>query len=221
MFNTGFTVPSPHIAESMTGETLNWMKEKSKTLNCVITGSLIIEEGAEYFNRLCWVDPEDGKVLYYDKRHLFRMAGEDEHFQAGQQHVIVDWQGLKVNLQVCYDLRFPVWSRNRYSESAGYSYDLMIYVANWPAARHHAWQGLLRARAMENIAYVIGVNRAGKDGKGLDYLGGSALIDPVGHPILEAGEAEGNFKVQLDKEFLKAFRSKFPVGLDADDFTIQ
>ncbi len=220
MFNTGFTIPRPGVSESMAGETVQWMKQKAISLKCTITGSLIIEEEGAHYNRLCWVT-EGGRIQHYDKRHLFRMAGEDQHFKVGRDQVTVDWHGLKVRLQICYDLRFPVWSRNQYSQELGYAYDLLIYVANWPAARHHAWEGLIRARAMENIAYCIGVNRAGKDGKGLDYLGGSVLIDPVGHPVLDAGKKEGNFKTELDVEFLRNFRAKFPVGLDADDFAIR
>ncbi len=218
MFSTGFTMPSDKTIEDMQGPSLSWMKERASQLDCVVTGSLIIEHSGSHRNRMFWVEP-DGKISYYDKRHLFRMAGEDEYFKAGEQRVIVTWKGIKVCLQVCYDLRFPVWSRNEYNQGV-YAYDLLIYVANWPEARHHAWQGLLRARAMENIAYCVGVNRTGKDEKGLVYRGGSAFIDPVGIPLYEAGNEEENIEVKMDMDMLRAFRKKFPVGLDADRFSI-
>ena len=218
MFNTGFTFPNEQSIEDMQGPTLAWMKTLSKQLECVITGSLIIQEEGKHFNRMCWVEP-DGKTQYYNKRHLFRMGGEDERFTAGDKNVIVTYKGIKICLQICYDLRFPVWSRNRFKEGE-YEYDLLIYVANWPEARHHAWQGLLRARAMENIAYCTGVNRVGKDGNGLSYKGGSALIDPIGVPIHEAGDSEEHIVLKMDLDFLKSFRKKFPVGLDADCFSI-
>jgi len=218
MFNTGFTFPSEKTAESMEGPTLRWMKELAKKFSCAITGSLIIEEEGSFFNRMFWLD-EQAALSHYDKRHLFRMAGEDEHFKAGSRQKIISWNGWNICLQVCYDLRFPVWSRNRYQDGR-YDYDLIIYVANWPATRHHAWEGLLRARAMENIAYCIGVNRVGVDAKGLNYLGGSALIEALGKPILEADDTEGNFSAELDLDALKSFRKKFPLGLDADEFTI-
>ncbi|NND95609.1 MAG: amidohydrolase, partial [Flavobacteriales bacterium] len=184
MFTTAFSNRSKDLAETMDGPTLAWMREKAKENGATITGSVMISDKGENFNRMLWVRP-DGEVSHYDKRHLFRMAGEHDHFSQGKERVIVELNGWRVMLQVCYDLRFPVFSRNRYMNGQ-YEYDLILYVANWPKPRHNAWSGLLRARAMENLAYCVGVNRVGQDANGLDYKGGSAIIDFLGNPREEA-----------------------------------
>ncbi len=215
MFNTGFSMHSERLAETMDGPTVQWMQSKAQEKDCVITGSLIVKENESYYNRMVWMRP-DGSCATYDKRHLFRMAEEHHHFSGGSGRTIVELKGWRLNLQICYDLRFPVWSRNKGD------YDCLIYVANWPKARSHPWSSLLIARAIENQAYVIGVNRVGKDGNGIDYSGNSAAIDPKGQVISTIKSCEDGVEtVQLSFEELQLFREKFPVGLDADRFEIQ
>ena len=214
MFSTGFTMDAVPLAETMDGPTIGWMREEAAALGCAITGSLVVREGGRYFNRLVWAAP-DGALVHYDKRHLFRMAGEELHYSAGSRRIIVDCRGWRVCPLVCYDLRFPVWSRNRDD------YDLLLYVANWPARRALAWKTLLRARAIENLAYAVGVNRVGTDGNGARYAGDSVAVDFLGQPL--AGDRGGDFveTVVLDRATLKAFRADFPVHLDADGFVLQ
>ena len=212
MFSTGFTMESRAMAESMDGPTVTWMSARAVALGSVIAGSLIVDDGG-YFNRLIWAAP-DGRLQYYDKRHLFRMAGEDQYFCSGGERVIVSYRGWRLCLSVCYDLRFPVWLRNQGD------YDALVCVANWPAARAAAWQTLLRARAIENQAYCIGLNIVGRDGNGLDYAGGSAVYAPDGEAMALAGEQACRVEASLDSTALTALRQAFPVALDADSFEL-
>ena len=213
MFSTGFTMDAEGQAETMDGETVGWMSAMAARKDAVICGSVVIRDEGGYFNRFVWMRP-DGSFATYDKRHLFRMAKEDEHYSAGNQRVIVELAGWRICLQVCYDLRFPVWSRNRDD------YDLLIYVANWPAARRTSWQTLLKARAMENLCYVAGVNRVGTDGNDIPYAGDSAVCDFVGGELVSKADEPFVATVTLDCEKLRRFRQKFPAHLDADDFAI-
>ncbi|MEY2920820.1 MAG: hypothetical protein RL261_2125 [Pseudomonadota bacterium] len=214
MFTTGFSMEAGTLAETMTGATVAWLREESAAVGCAITGSLIVEEGGRHYNRLVWATP-DGGFAHYDKRHLFRMAQEDQHYAAGDQRLVVTLKGWRVCPMVCYDLRFPVWSRNRGD------YDVLLYVANWPSRRRTAWSALLRARAIENVSYVVGVNRVGKDGNGTSYVGDSVALDFLGQVL--GGERGGDFveTVVLDRESLATFRRDFPVHLDADDFELR
>jgi predicted amidohydrolase len=214
MFSTGFTMASAELAEDMEGPTVTWMREEAAVTGCVITGSLIVRDDGRYFNRLVWARP-DGTLGCYDKRHLFRMAGEHQHFSGGSQRVVFDLKGWRVCPMVCYDLRFPVWSRSRGD------YDLLLYVANWPARRRAAWQALLRARAIENLCYVVGVNRVGKDGNGASYVGDSVAIDHLGDPLTNERSGEFVETAVLDREVLNAWRESFPAHLDADRFTLE
>jgi omega-amidase len=217
MFTTGFTMATEEVAEPVEGPSTQWLRRMAARINATITGSIVTRDGGRYFNRLIWMRP-DGTFANYDKRHLFRMAREQEHFAAGQERLIVTIDGWRICPLVCYDLRFPVWSRNRMGTEAGY--DVLIYVANWPDRRRYAWQTLLRARAIENLSYCIGVNRIGKDAKGLDYAGDSAVIDFMGQPLAEEAGAEFVATVSLDRAALDAFRAKFPAHLDADGFSV-
>ncbi|MBV8784661.1 MAG: amidohydrolase [Gammaproteobacteria bacterium] len=214
-FTTGFSMDVAALAESAGGPSVEWLQRQAARLDAAVTGSIITVSGGHYFNRLLWVEP-DGTVRHYDKRHLFRMAREHEHFTPGRAALIVRWRGLSVCPLVCYDLRFPVFSRRR----AELDYDLLLYVANWPAARADAWEALLRARAIENQAYVVGVNRTGTDGLKIPYRGGSAVLDFLGRPLLQLGEAPLVATAVCDTEPLAAFRAKFPAHLDADRFTL-
>ncbi len=213
MFTTGFSMDAEGLAEPMDGPTVEWLREEAAALGCAITGSVIVRDGDRRFNRLLWVTP-DGQLRHYDKRHLFRMAKEHEHYASGESRLVVRLKGWRICPLVCYDLRFPVWSRNRGD------YDLLLYVANWPGRRSVAWRTLLRARAIENVSYVVGVNRVGKDGNGATYLGESAAIDFLGQVV--AGDRGGDFveTVVLDRESLDAFRRDFPAHLDADEFVL-
>jgi len=215
MFNTGFSMESKKLAESMNGKTVNWMKLKAEENDVAIVGSLIIEESNNYYNRLVWMNP-DGTHQTYDKKHLFRMAGEHEHFNAGEQRIIVEYKGWKICPLVCYDLRFPVWARNQNQE-----YDCLIYIANWPAPRVTHWSKLLEARAIENQSYVVGVNRIGKDEKENNYSGYSVVIDPKGNQISNTlPNTESIETIELSMATLTTYREKFPVGLDADGFDL-
>lgn len=215
MFTTGFTMHSHDLAERMDGGTVDWMRSQAARLNAAIYGSAIIEEGGRYFNRGLFVTPE-GATTAYDKRHLFRMAGEDEHYAAGGDRVVVQWRGWRLLLQVCYDLRFPAFSRSRNDV------DALLYVANWPEPRRLAWSSLLVARAIENLSYVVGVNRVGMDGKGIHYTGDSVVVEPRGTTIATIGPGtEGLATVTLDATALQEFRAKFPAHLDADDFDLK
>lgn len=218
---SGFSNDTQSAAEDMAGEGVAWMRALAKETGAVITGSLAIREGGIVYNRLIWAQP-DGGMAYYDKRHLFRMAGEHTRYGGGTQRLIVELKGWRIFPQVCYDLRFPVWLRNRRLESAtgGMDYDLCLFVANWPAPRRQPWRTLLRARAIENLAYVIGVNRVGVDGNDLPYAGDSAIIDPVGEPLIELGPQEQVVTIAIDPAPLLAHRERFPAWMDADTFAI-
>lgn len=214
-FTTGFSMNVEALADTMEGETVAAMKEWAAKYRMAVTGSFIVKEGERYYNRALFVTPE-GACSFYDKRHLFRMAEEDRHFAAGDKQVIVSYKGWNICLQVCYDLRFPVWSRN-----VDNAYDLLIYVANWPEARKKVWKSLLQARAIENMCYVCGVNRVGIDGKGFTYRGDSMIYDPRGKKLADAGKREEVTRTcTLRKSDLDEFRSKFPAWKDADSFTI-
>lgn len=220
-FLSGFSNDTRTSAEGMDGDGLAWMRTLANDTGAVITGSLAIREGETVYNRLFWVRP-GGDASQYDKRHLFRMAGEHTRYGGGSERLIVELKGWRILPQVCYDLRFPVWLRNRRLESAagGMDYDLSLFVANWPAPRRQPWRTLLRARAIENLSYVIGVNRVGVDGNDLPYAGDSAVIDPLGEPLIELGAQEQVVSVRLDPSVLLAHRERFPAWMDADEFQL-
>jgi omega-amidase len=258
MFNTGFTMNAKSVAEPMNFTTFKWLRQQAKKANAVVAGSFIVKEGDKYFNRLIWMRP-DGTSEQYDKRHLFRMGNEHLTFTGGTERIIVELKGWKICPLICYDLRFPVWSRQAHSHQGtkGQSeqieahshegtkaqsevesdqtpniecgtpperttnYDLLIYVANWPAVRSQVWDVLLKARAIENQSYCIGVNRVGNDGMGLNYSGNSAIIDFKGNPVFYQKELEVIHSQILNYQDLIDFRTKFPAYLDADDFIIR
>ena len=230
MFSTGFSMNTRMLAEKMDGPTIQWMARVCSTNNIILTGSVIIEDDhGKYFNRLIWMLP-NGQLGYYDKRHRFAYAGEDKHYSAGNKRFIASVKGWKINLQVCYDLRFPVWSRQAvYSHlpkdngtgPAKPEYDLLIYVANWPERRIHAWKTLLQARAIENQTYVVGVNRTGTDGNNIYYSGESMVIDSLGQVLYTKTHEEDIFTTTLDKRSLDETRSKLPFLEDADKFVIE
>ena len=215
-FTTGFSMHVEQLADTMDGITIRTIKEWAKIYNLAIVGSFIAQEDRKIFNRSFFVIP-DGQIYLYDKRHLFRMAGEDQSFSAGDKLTIVPYKGWNICLQVCYDLRFPVWSRNVRNK-----YDLLIYVANWPEARKKVWKTLLQARAIENMAYVCGVNRVGDDGKGVVYRGNSMLISPKGDILADAGKRENIIRTcNLNYGDLERLRMKFPVWKDVDVFELK
>lgn len=215
MFTTGFSMSAAELAEEPEGESLCWMQAMAAAHDTVITGSIIVKEGDNFYNRLFWVRP-DGTYEKYDKKHLFRMAKEHHTYTSGKEKLLVKLKGWNICPLVCYDLRFPVWSRNKEN-----TYDLILYVANWPKARNLAWSTLLQARAIENVAYCLGVNRVGTDGNGHPYSGDSAIIHPKGHKLLETSEQEGIHTITLSKKELLAFRESFPAHLDADSFSLK
>lgn len=214
MFTTGFTMAPETVAEPMPGPTLEWLAQQAQALGAAICGSAVIDDDG-YRNRLLFVTPE-GEVHHYDKHHLFRMANEHEYYAAGQRRTLIEYRGWRLLPQICYDLRFPVWCRNRDD------YDLLLCVANWPSPRRHAWRTLLQARAIENQCYVVGVNRVGEDGKGLEYSGDSLLVDFKGQALLDGPEREPFIKTgQLNAEDLQQFRHNFPAWQDADRFRLE
>lgn len=215
MFTTGFTMEAAAVAEPPRLTTHRWMQQMAAQTNAVVTGSYVVREGENYFNRLLWMQP-DGQFRTYDKRHLFRMAGEDEIYTSGTERPVLDWRGWRICPLICYDLRFPVWSRN-----TPLAYDLLLYVANWPAVRQRPWDTLLQARAIENLSYVIGVNRVGDDGKGHHYGGGSALIDFKGDVLFQHYETPIVHQQTLSLDDLRAFRERFPAHRDADLFKFE
>jgi len=220
MFSTGFVVESRELAEEMNGPTVEWMAKQSANLKSVITGSLVILDNGNYYNRLIWMEPT-GKYKTYDKRHLFHPGNEHEQFSQGSEKLIVDLFGWKICPLVCYDLRFPVWSKNTWTNGT-YEYDILLYVANWPAARSFAYRQLLIARAIENQCYVAAVNRVGVDGKGTNHQGDSTLIDFKGKHLLEiAPDVEGMETLSLKYDQLADFRKGFTVGMDWDNFEIR
>jgi omega-amidase len=213
MFSTGFTMNPKAIAETMQGETVSWLQHMAKAKNCAIIGSLVIEEKGNFYNRLVFVFPT-GEIQHYDKRHLFTLAGEDKVYTSGTQKLIVDYKGFKICPLVCYDLRFPVFARNVEN------YDVLIYVANWPKPRVNAWDILLKARAVENMCYTIGVNRIGTDANKHEYSGHSQAVDFLGNYLLEPQESEGVFIVELNKDQVVETRKKLSFLNDRDNFTI-
>jgi predicted amidohydrolase len=214
MFTSGFTMNPENVAETMQGETVSWLKVLAKAKNSAITGSLVIKENSNFYNRMVFVFPS-GKIQFYDKKHLFTLAGEDKVFTSGTQKIIVDYLGWEICLQVCYDLRFPVFSRN--SED----YDLLIYVASWPKIRINAWDALLKARAIENMCYAIGVNRTGEDNNGYQYTGHSQVVDFLGNCMVEPVESESIFYAELNKEKMMLTRQKLGFLNDRDAFEIK
>lgn len=213
LFSSGFTMNPQAVAETMEGETVLWVQHLAKAKNAAITGSLVIEENGKYYNRLLFVYP-DGEIKIYDKRHLFTLAGEDKCYSAGEEKLILEYKGFKICPLVCYDLRFPVFARNIEN------YDLLLYVANWPKLRINAWDILLKARAVENMCYTIGVNRIGTDANNHEYSGHSQLVDFLGNYLIEPQETDGVFIVEIDKEKLLETRSKLAFLNDRDTFNI-
>jgi predicted amidohydrolase len=220
MFSTGFSMQSEKLAETMDGSAVQWMKKKSAEKNVIITGSLIIKDGDRYVNRLIWMQP-NGVYGVYDKRHLFGYAGEHEHYLPGDKRLIAQVKGWKINLTVCYDLRFPVWARNAIvPETGAPAYDVLINVANWPERRSTPWKTLLQARAIENQAYVVGVNRVGNDGNNIYHSGDSSVIDPLGEIIYQKSHDEDIFTCTLERARLEEVREKLPFLKDADRFQV-
>jgi predicted amidohydrolase len=225
-FTSGFSNDAIGNAETMDGPTVAWIREQAALLDAAVTGSVQLRTDAgagssNVFNRMLFATP-DGGLTHYDKRHLFSFAKENERYAAGRERVTVEWKGWRILLQVCYDLRFPVFSRNRFAvERPGLpDYDLALYVANWPSARSYPWKTLLRARAIENLSYVVGVNRVGTDGNGLHYSGDSAVIDFLGHAISECTDQEVVVTTTLQSDELQAHRARFPAMLDGDRFSL-
>jgi omega-amidase len=215
MFTTGFTMNAGSVSETMKGHSVEWMHKVAMGKNAVVCGSLVIRDRGRYYNRFIWMQP-DGKHFHYDKRHLFRMAREHNTYSPGTKRLIVEWRGWRICPLVCYDLRFPVWSRNRDE------FDLLIYVANWPEKRRFAWSQLLIARAIENQCYVAGLNRVGVDGKGIPYTGDSVVLDPVGMKISSTKPSKTSVEtVVLSMRKLEDLRKQFPVMMDADKFMIR
>lgn len=213
MFSTGFSMETQTLAETMEGTTINWMKRLAREKNAVIAGSLIIKERDAFFNRLIWMPP-DGKLRHYDKRHLFTFAGEDRYYTPGDKRLIVELKGWKIMPLICYDVRFPVWSRNNNE------YDLLIYIASFPERRIHAWKSLLVARAIENQCYTIGLNRVGHDGNGIYHSGDSRLVDYEGNILYEKTKEEDIFQASLSLEKQQKFRSALQFLRDRDSFSI-
>lgn len=242
MFSTGFSMQPERLAETMEGPTVRWMADIAARKRIILTGSVIIEENKLYYNRLVWMLP-NGQFGYYDKRHRFAYAGEDRHYTAGTKRLVASVKGWRVLLLVCYDLRFPVWSRQTPQEAAadpagktrspdpvertgeastpGLEYDLLLYVACWPERRSHAWKTLLQARAIENQCYVAGVNRIGNDGHDIYHSGDSMIIDPLGETLYHAGAKDETFTTTLQKDELTKVRQRFPFWRDADHFSIE
>jgi predicted amidohydrolase len=232
MFSTGFSMKPEMLAETMEGETVQWMKRIAAEKKIILTGSVIITDTVQtgtsrpYFNRLIWMLP-NGHFSFYDKRHLFAYAGEDKHYSSGSKRLIASAKGWKINPLICYDLRFPVWSRQapplqmERGPGGEAEYDLLIYVANWPEKRIHAWKTLLQARAIENQCYVAGVNRVGNDGNNVYHSGDSMVIDPLGEVLYQKTHEEDLFTITLQKDKLEETRSRLPFWKDGDRFIIQ
>lgn len=217
MFTTGFTMSPEKLAEDHGGKGLQWMLQNARERNCVITGSISVKEGSNYYNRLYWAKP-DGAYESYDKRHLFRMGNEHQHYSAGNNKLVIEYKGWKICPLVCYDLRFPVWSRNRKDST----YDVLIYVANWPEVRSYPWKQLLIARAIENQSYAIGVNRIGEDGNAILHSGDTAVINPRGENISKTLAHKDSVEtVNLSYSYLQDFRKVFPVMMDGDEFEME
>jgi omega-amidase len=223
MFSTGFSMNPAKFAETMDGETVKWMRQIAANKRIILAGSIIIKEQDNYYNRLIWMLP-NGEYGCYDKRHLFAYAKEDLYYRPGTKRLIASVKGWKINLQVCYDLRFPVWARQQMHTTADNvaqpEYDLLIYTANWPERRSHAWRTLLQARAIENQCYAVGVNRVGYDGNDVYHSGDSMVISPIGESIYHKAHDEDIFSITLQKQLLHETRLRFPFWKDADNFTI-
>jgi predicted amidohydrolase len=225
MFSTGFSMKAAELAEPMDGKTIQWMRRIAHSKKIILTGSVIIEEEGFFYNRLIWMLP-DGQIGCYNKRHLFAYAGEDRYYTPGSKRLIAAVNGWKINLMICYDLRFPVWNRltsnngETIPDEAQFEYDLMIFVANWPDRRRHAWLTLLQARAIENQCYVAGVNRVGKDGLDNYYTGDSMVADPLGEILFHNKDQEDIHTITIDKSVVESIRKKLPFWKDADSFKI-
>lgn len=214
MFTTGFTMAAGRFAEPEQGPTYAWMASQAERTGAVVAGSCIVEENGGYYNRLLWVSP-DGQLARYDKRHLFSLAGENRYYRPGQERLVTTCKGWRICPLICYDLRFPVWSRNTVD------FDLLVYVANFPARRAHAWKSLLVARAIENQCYTIGVNRTGTDGNGHDYSGDSCVLDYEGNYLAFAPAGEYVATLTLEASSMREFRERFPFIADRDDFFLK
>ncbi len=213
MFCTGFTMKPEQVAESMDGPSLEWLALMAKKTGAAITGTLVVSESGLYFNRLIFMQP-DGQYHYYDKRHLFRMAREDQYYTAGTKRLVINYREWRICPMICYDLRFPVWSRNRNE------FDLLLYVANWPEPRSLHWSALLKARAIENLCYVAGINRVGRDGNQIVYRGDSAIYNAQGQELLQCSDKPGCFNYNLNYLSLSKYRNYFPADRDADQFEL-
>lgn len=212
-FTSGFLGDAQAAPETMDGRTLEWMKALAQDLDCVLCGSVAIATEQGRVNRFLWVQP-DGNLQFYDKRHLFSFGGEDKRYIAGDERKVFDYRGWRICPQICYDLRFPAWCRNRDD------YDVLLFVANWPEPRTPAWTALLRARAIENQCYVIGVNRSGRDPRGLEYAGGSAVYDPLGNTVLDLGSVECSGRTTIEMDRVTSIRKQLPFQQDADNFQL-
>lgn len=222
MFTTGFSMNAAALAEPMDGPTMAWLKTTAAEIGAAIAGSFICADSGKFFNRLVFMRP-DGHFDFYDKKHLFSLAGEQEHFSPGKKRIILEWLGWRICPMICYDLRFPAWSRNNPGSFSGGLeplYDLLLYVANWPARRAHHWRSLLTARAIENQSFVAGVNIVGTDGNGLEYTGDSAVIDFSGQTIFQVSGQEDVFTAELSLEDLRLYRRQLPFLQDADAFQL-
>ena len=215
MFTTGFSMNAEKLAQDMGGISVKWLREKSRSRQTDVTGSMIIRENGKYFNRLLWAKP-DGTLSYYDKRHLFRMTGEEKVYSAGDKNITVELKGWRIRPFICYDLRFPCWTRNLNN-----SYDVAVFIANWPEKRTSHWKTLLPARAIENQCYVIGVNRVGEDGNGYYHSGDSSVIDPAGNIIFRKQDEESVYTASLSYQVLQEYRKSFPVWMDADGCSLK
>lgn len=213
-FSTGFLGDLSQVPETMQGDTVAWMQQQARARNAAVAGSLALAQGEARFNRFLFVTAE-GVLAQYDKRHLFGYGGEDQRYSAGSSHTVLAWAGWRIDLQICYDLRFPVWCRNNRG------FDLQLFVANWPSPRVEAWRSLLKARAIENQSYVIGVNRSGRDGNEVEYPGASSAWGPLGEKLLEMGEGEGAGRATLNLDELRELRLKLPFLADADTFELR
>ena len=215
MFTTGFSMNAASLAQDMQGTAVAWLRRTARRFHAVVTGSIIIVEKGKYYNRLCWADP-DGGLQTYDKKHLFRYAGEEKVYTAGDSRLLVEIKDWRIRPFICYDLMFPAWNRNMDNE-----YDLAVYIANWPEKRSEHWKTLLQARAIENQVYVVGVNRIGTDGHGLSYNGDSSIIDPQGNILFRNAHAPCLYSAQLDYGLMNEFRRSFPAWMDADQFLLR
>lgn len=218
-FTTGFSMKPQSLAEQTQGDTVFWMKQLAAEKKTVVTGSILLEENNKYYNRLLWVQP-DGEVLKYDKRHLFSLTGEDKVMSPGNSKLVAQLNDWKIRPLICYDLRFPVWSRNRLMQNGEAEYDVLFYVANWPERRSHAWKQLLVARAIENQCYVVGVNRVGNDGNDIYHCGDSLVIDPLGQVLFHANDEEVVHTIEINRDNLLSVRQQFSFLADADDFEL-